>query len=101
MLFMRLKHRIIRLGGIGVIVFSMLITIFSNIIVFIRWNLYIYFYFLVDFYIKLCIMILSFSKEIFVKGGANLMTSYELIWRLIVLLILSNKNNENQDTIKE
>lgn len=36
-------------GGIGVIAFSMLITIFSNIIVFIRWNLYIYFYFLVDF----------------------------------------------------
>lgn len=34
------------------------------------------------------------------KGGAKFMTSYELIWRLIVLLLLSN-NNENQDTNKE
>jgi len=34
------------------------------------------------------------------KGGANFMTSYELIWRLIVLLLLSN-NNENQDKSKE
>jgi len=28
------------------------------------------------------------------------MTSFDLIWRLIVLLLLSN-NNENQDTNKE
>lgn len=29
------------------------------------------------------------------------MTSYELIWRLIVLLLLNNANNESQDTKKD
>lgn len=29
------------------------------------------------------------------------MTSYELIWRLIVLLLLSNNNNQDQDRNKE
>lgn len=29
------------------------------------------------------------------------MTSYELIWRLIVLLLLSNKDDENQGKSKE
>lgn len=29
------------------------------------------------------------------------MTSYDLIWRLIVLLLLSNKENESQDKNKE
>jgi len=42
-----------------------------------------------------------FIKENFVEGGADLMTSYELIWRLIVLLLLSNNNNENQEKSKE
>ena len=42
-----------------------------------------------------------FIKENFVKGGVNLMTSYELIWRLIVLLLLNNNNNESQDKNKD
>jgi hypothetical protein len=29
------------------------------------------------------------------------MTSFELIWRLIVLLLLSNGNDENQDNTKK
>ena len=29
------------------------------------------------------------------------MTSYELIWRLIVILLLSNYNDESQDTNKD
>lgn len=29
------------------------------------------------------------------------MTSYELIWRLIVLLLLCNYNDKNQDNEKE
>lgn len=29
------------------------------------------------------------------------MTSFDLIWRLIVLLLLSNDNNESQDQNKE
>jgi len=29
------------------------------------------------------------------------MSSYELIWRLIVLLLLSDDNSENQDNKKE
>lgn len=29
------------------------------------------------------------------------MTSYELIWRLVVLLLLSNGNNEDPDKNKE
>jgi len=39
-------------------------------------------------------------KKIFVEGGIN-MTSYELIWRLVVLLLLNNSNGESQDEIKE
>ena len=46
------------------------------------------------FFIKIfAIISSSFSKEIFRKGG-SLMTSYELIWRLIVLLLLSNYDNK-------
>lgn len=29
------------------------------------------------------------------------MSSYELIWKLIVMLLLSNNNNQDQDTNKE
>ena len=35
------------------------------------------------------------------KGGINSMTSFELIWRLIVLLLLKDKDNESQDKNKE
>lgn len=42
-----------------------------------------------------------FAKEIFVGGGATRVTSFELIWRLIVLLLLSNNNDESQETNKD
>lgn len=32
------------------------------------------------------------------KGGTYYMTSYELIWRLVVLLLLKNNGNENQES---
>ena len=35
------------------------------------------------------------------KGGTKYMTSYDLIWRLIVLLLLSNNDDENQSKNKE
>lgn len=38
-----------------------------------------------------------FHKEIFMKGGTYYMTSYELIWRLVVLL-LKNNGNESQES---
>ena len=34
------------------------------------------------------------------KGGV-LMSSYELIWRLIVLLLLSNNNQENSQSTQD
>lgn len=35
------------------------------------------------------------------RGGQIIMTSYELIWRLIVLLLISNNDNESLDQNKE
>ena len=46
-------------------------------------------------------MLLSFSKEIFEEGGATRVSSFDLIWRLIVLLLLSNNDDESQDTNKD
>lgn len=46
-------------------------------------------------------MPILFIKEIFVEGGAKFVTSFELIWQLIVLLLLSNSNDESQETNKE
>ena len=37
-----------------------------------------------------------FHKEIFMKGGINQMSSYDLIWILIQML-LENKDNELKD----
>lgn len=42
-----------------------------------------------------------FQRKYFAKGGATRVTSFELIWRLIVLLLLSNSYDESQDTNKE
>jgi hypothetical protein len=43
-------------------------------------------------------MCLSFSKEIFEEGGEHF-EFFDLIWRLIVLLLLSNsKDDENQNS---
>jgi len=41
-----------------------------------------------------------FIKEIFLKGVSNL-SSYELIWRLIVLLLLSNDNSEDSQKTQD
>lgn len=46
-------------------------------------------------------MLLSFSKEIFEKGGVIQMTSFELIWRLIVLLLLSTYEDKQPDDNKD
>ena len=42
-------------------------------------------------------MLLSFSKEIFGKGGVIQMTSFELIWRLIVLLLSTYEDKQPDD----
>ena len=42
-------------------------------------------------------MLLSFSKEIFGKGGAIQMTSFELIWSLIVLLLSTYEDKQPDD----
>ena len=42
-------------------------------------------------------MLLSFSKEIFEKGGVIQMTSFELIWRLIVLLLNTYEDKQPDD----
>ena len=39
-------------------------------------------------------MLLSFSKEIFEEGGVIRMTSFELIWRLIVLLLSTYEDKQ-------
>ena len=41
-----------------------------------------------------------FIKEILLKGVSNL-SSYELIWRLIVLLLLSNDNFEDSQKTQD
>ena len=41
-----------------------------------------------------------FIKEIFLKGVSNL-SSYELIWRLIVLLLLSDYNSEDSQKTQD
>lgn len=41
-----------------------------------------------------------FIKEIFLKGVNNL-SSYELIWRLIVLLLLSNNDLEDSQKTQD
>lgn len=46
-------------------------------------------------------MLLSFSKEIFEKVGVIQMTSFELIWRLIVLLLLSTYEDKQPDDNKD
>ena len=43
------------------------------------------------------IMLLSFSKEIFEEGGVIQMTSFELIWRLIVLLLSTYEDKQPDD----
>ena len=42
-------------------------------------------------------MLLSFSKEIFDEGGVIRMTSFELIWRLIVLLLSTYEDKQPDD----
>ena len=39
--------------------------------------------------------------SLFREGVKSYMTSYELIWRLIVILLLSNYNDDSQDTNKD
>ena len=47
-----------------------------------------------------CIISLSFSKEIFRKGG-HYMTSYDLIWHLIELLLKEKENKSDDKSQKE
>ena len=42
-------------------------------------------------------MLLSFSKESFEGGGVIRMTSFELIWRLIVLLLSTYEDKQPDD----
>ena len=39
----------------------------------------------------------SFSKEIFEEGGTYQVSSFDLIWRLIVLLLLSKDNDDHNN----
>ena len=56
---------------------------------------YINYHFIVK-YINPYIRIIPFGK-----GVKSYMTSYELIWRLIIVLLFSNYNNESQDKNKD
>ena len=47
-----------------------------------------------------CIIVSSFSKEIFRKGGI-IMTSYDLIWRLIELLLQDKETKTDDKSQKE
>ena len=42
-------------------------------------------------------MLLAFSKEIFDEGGVIRITSFEVIWRLIVLLLSTYEDKQPDD----
>ena len=58
---------------------------------------------LLSFCNKSSIILASFSKEIFRKGGLKIMTTADLIWHLIELLLKDKetKSNDNEKTKKD